>query len=399
MDADASEYRLAARSVFVDPISQVTWFGQDDERKVLHHLRVLEENTRVSYIEVATELLLDPDGFTVANQYRMTWPAVRHICRMICPGLGSVIADLSGYIPRKKNPPSAFYSIEAAVEAYNAVLTRRFDFIAQGTRMLINDAGRHIDAVVGRTYQRLPNIELFERVSGDLNGTLISASIASRRLHFWRQTYSPAPFDFDQRLGSVRFGVFARNYESGDGSILMCPAIGFGDPVWWAVRPPCPKTRVRHAGASFPAKFQEAVNSLRPKMLWRTILSEALSDLSQTSLGFEERAEFSADNRCVTRLIAEVRTSGLPISFSRRVVRRALYSGGVEPPEYGQLISAKRNLWPLRTRLDLFIALMAEASESDHPWVREKAEKHAYTMLSPTINKELFDVEYDDTPS
>lgn len=385
--------RIIASTLFVDPLSALGWYSSTDEARLENDLRTLEEGTTVEFIETPSELLLDPDGYTLARRYQMTWPAVRNICRMLCPGLGVAIADLSGYIPRKKNPPDTFYSPEAAVEIYNSVVSRRFEFIAQGTRMLIASSRGHVDAIVGKTYQRLPNIELLSRVRSDVPGTFVSASLASRRFHMWRQTYSPITVFDDTRLNPVRLGLFARNYESGDGSIFLCPAVGFGDPVVWIVRPPCSTTRVRHAGAAFPAKFQEAINSLRPKELWRSILAGWVDSLDQDNLGFAIREDYAADSRHFNKLVSEVRSAGLPVTFARRVVRRAVYSGGTTQLEYGRLIGATRHAWPMRTRLDLMISLIAEAAESDHPWVRERAERYAYTLLSRQTNEELFDVE------
>jgi hypothetical protein len=372
----------------------VAWYGEDEIDSLNTALRRQSESTEVDTLEIPTQLMLTPDGTTVAGAHRITWPALRQICRFLCPGLVSVIGDMSGFIPRRRVVEYGYYSPEAAIGVYNQVLTSRFETAIQGNRVILSTDPGRIDAVVGKSYQRLPNDDFLSQVCSDVPGRVISAAFASRRLFLWYQTTTPVSLQIDGQLLAVRGGLFARSYEGGDGALLLCPAIGIGESPAWAVRPVCRKTRVRHVGASFPANFAAAVDACRVVTNFQTLVEERLNVLSRTSLGFSLHQDLSEDTLRASKLTESVRAAKVPPAFARRVVRRALYSGGETHPDPPQLISATRDQWARRTRLSLFLAVIREAADSSHPRIRENAETWAYRMLFDADDSvEVFNVQ------
>lgn len=380
-----------ARQFFVDPTHSLLVYGAEEESTLRDDLAAHESDTVIETVESPSQLLLDQQGRTLADGYSYSWPAFRQASRFFCKGLGAVLSDLSGYAPGKVAKDISFYSINVATELFNRVLAQRFDHCGEGLRLLISTANRRIDAVVGRAYQRISNFEFFERVTGAVYGNLSSAATIGRRLIFYRTTTQAEPISDDPRFATMQFGVMARNNEGGDASMAICPSMRFNGSNW-LVRPGCRVTSIRHAGASFIQKFSAAIESSRPHQAWRDRLAVSFENLQNSSLNFTERTDYATDVHRYRRLVEEVSTAGLTSSFCRRVVRRALASGGVDGLEFGQQLFGTRDRWSTRTKLDMLAALSIEASETDNPGVRERAESRAYRMLCPRIDQEIFHV-------
>lgn len=363
-------------------------FGSDEEGTLTRFLDEVEEGTLTHPIEDPRQILLDHNCRTMEGQSQFTWLAVRQICRVLGAGLGTYITDLAGYRRAPAEDEREFYSDDDAAAVFNMAVRRRFRQELLGFQALRNGSTNTIDAVVGHGYRRMPNRDFLERVREVLAAVdrpiqFHEALVVGRRVTV-RYRFTEPVHQGDDRLSSVHGGFSFANSEVGDGAVRGTPLLWF-DPSGVALMPYNAGCRVAHTGKDFPRRMQRLLDRTLDR--WRlSLLSETIGqhieELAGSNLGFGGADEDADDSR-FRELVSLLRHRHLTQSTARRVLRRAVFSGGREEAPIDLMRSERRRTWGGRTALDVFVAVLRESEATLlNVTARERLEQLAYSMLA-----------------
>jgi len=363
-------------------------FDSGEEDALTRFLDETEENTLTHPIEDPNQVLLDHACRTVDGRDQFTWLAVRQVCRVLGAGLGTYITDLAGYRRAPSDDEREFYSDEDAAAVFNMAVRRRFRQELLGFQAIRNARTGTIDAVVGHGYRRLPNRDFLERVREVLHAVdrpveFHEALVVGRRVTVRYRFVEPI-YEGDDRLLSVHGGFSFANSEVGDGAVRGTPLLWF-DPSGTALMPYNAGCRVAHTGKDFPRRMQRLLDRTLDR--WRlSELSESIGrhveELGNSNLGFGGADEDADDGR-FRELVSQLRHRHLTQSTARRVLRRAVFSGGREEAPIDLMRSERRRTWGGRTALDVFVAVLRESEATLlNVTARERLEQLAYSMLA-----------------
>jgi hypothetical protein len=363
-------------------------FNSGEEAALTRFLDETEENTLTHPIEDPNQVLLDHNCRTVDGQYQFTWLAVRQVSRVLGAGLGTYLTDLAGYRRAPSADDREFYSDEDAAAVFNMAVRRRFRQELLGFQAIRNASTGTIDAVVGHGYRRLPNRDFLERVREVLGAVdrpveFHEALVVGRRVTVRYRFVEPI-YEGDDRLLTVHGGFSFANSEVGDGAVRGTPLLWF-NPSGTALMPYNAGCRVAHTGKDFPRRMQRLLDRTLDR--WRlSELSESIGryveELESANLGFGGVDEDADDGR-FRELVSHLRHRHLTQSTARRVLRRAVFSGGRVEAPIDLMRSERRRTWGGRTALDVFVAVLRESEATLlNVTVRERLEQLAYQMLA-----------------
>lgn len=363
-------------------------FSSDEEALLTRFLDETEEATITHPLEDPRQVILDHNCRTADGQSQFTWLAVRQICRVLGAGLGTYITDLAGYRRAPSDEDREFYSDEDAAAVFNMAVRRRFRRDLLGWQAIRNSRTNVIDAVVGHGYRRMPNRDFLERVREVLAAVdepieFHEALVVGRRVTVRYRFVRPV-YEGDDRLLSVHGGFSFANSEVGDGAVRGTPLLWF-DPSGVALMPYNAGCRVAHTGKDFPRRMQRLLD--RTLERWRTStlagsVGQHVEELAGRNLGFGGADEDADDGR-FRELVSQLRNRHLTQSTARRVLRRAVFSGGREEAPIDLMRSERRRTWGGRTALDVFVAVLRESEATLlNVTARERLEQLAYSMLA-----------------
>lgn len=372
-------------------------FGPDEAAALTAYLDDVEEHTLIYPIEDPRQVSLDPTYRVSEGGGRLSWLAVRQICRTLGAGLGTFLSDLSGHRRAPAADEAEFFSVADAAAVLNLAVRRRFGRGLAGMQAIRNTRTDLVDAVVGRGYRRLPNRDFLERVQDVLEASgqrlrFQEALVVGRRATLRYMHVDPCYAADDDRFTAVHPGFTFSNSEVGDGSVRATPFLWF-DPSGVALMPYNTASRVAHTGRDFPRRMQRLLDKTMERWqgspLFAGGVGPALALMEEHRLGFTGGDE-AADDARFRELASQLRhPAGLSIATARRVLRRALFAGGREEAPADATRAARRQTWGTRSALDVFCAFLRESEETPlHVAARERLEQIAYLMLSGRFRPE-----------
>lgn len=371
-------------------------FGPAEADALLEHLEDVEDHTLTYPIEEPRQVLLDPACTVQDGGGRMSWLAIRQVCRTVGAGLGTYIADLSGHRRAPSPEDAEFFSVADAAAVFNLAVRRRFGRSLAGMQVLRNTRTGVIDAVVGAGYQRLPNRDFLERVKDAIDGSGVrlrfhEAVVVGRRVTLRFVSESSVCESDDDRFLTAHSGFAFSNSEVGDGAVRGTAFLWF-NPTGVALMPYNSGSRVAHTGKDFPKRLQRLLDRTMERWegspLFGLGLRTALALLYQHRLGFTGGDE-DADDARFRAIESQLRHKQLTTVTARRVLRRALFSGGRASVPADTTQAARRASWASRTAMDVCASLMLEAEETPlHVSGRERLEQLAYAMLAGDFRPE-----------
>lgn len=139
--------------------------GAAGEIALIEQLRQGFESLTREPVSHPDDLMLRPNVTVSCGtaSYRFSRDGLHRICRELCPGLASLVQDLSG-VKRDPRRPEQEYDTESASRIFNAVLARRYERLE--SKLLIRDIqAKVIDGIHGRTHHWMPNSQAYESVA------------------------------------------------------------------------------------------------------------------------------------------------------------------------------------------------------------------------------------------
>ena len=137
-------------------------FNKGDHARLVDVLAECERTTDEVFIDADDQLTLSRRAVTTSGD-RISWLAMRQICKILSSGLASSLSDLLGMRrapedidrPTKiKADPDEDFTVGEAASLYNLALKKRFGRL-YGSQAIRNSDTKVIEAVVGSRYRRL----------------------------------------------------------------------------------------------------------------------------------------------------------------------------------------------------------------------------------------------------
>ena len=363
-------------------------FSANQHDRFLSFLESVEKNTIVFQLDSTNQVMLGSDLTTVSVKSRLTWTALRQCCNYLSKSFYTTISDLCGRSFTNKSDMS-MYSNQDAIVVFNTVLKRRFDKGLSGKKIIKNSSSNTIEAVLGDKYRRLSNHLLINKAEHYLKRLgyryeFSQAVISGRRLQARYVFEEPIPlsnFSTNIHFDPVKAGVLFTNSEYGDSSLKMTLFISFGS-LGTTLLPYSASWCLDHKGVNFNDKLNSLLVDIEKK---RTELDEhnieaMLIQLQQSNLGLSGNKE--TDDKWLKTLNKKLSAQKLNSSVVDKVMQRTLFSR----VEEGNVVLArvdKAKVWPDKSALDMFVALLAEGSSSvTNMAVRDNIEQSSFKLLS-----------------
>ena len=344
---------------------QGSLFNKGDYPKLVDVLAECERTTESWFIDDESQLALSRKGTTVGGD-RVSWLAMRQVCKVLSSGLSLSLLDLLGM---KREPedldksyksvadPDEDFSVGEAASLYNLALKKRFGRLF-GFQAIRNSDTKVIEAVVGNRYRRLPNGDFVSAVSSSLEScdvplTFHSASVSGRKISVM---YSADGYD-DSPL---RPGIRLVNSEIGDSAIkaavvVMCEN---GSTMMSAYGK---LSRVSHSGKDLMDKLAKLISSTVDKISHQSLSSSGLAkrieNSSSLSLGFSGNEGDEKRFKEFIEFLTE--RAGLTYFMAKRCL--AMVLTGEEPKINNFAMLERSTTWPKKSAMDLVNAIMQES--------------------------------------
>jgi len=348
----------------------------------------LERTLETHYRNTENVLIADPRSVMlhksglVNGKYKLTVPALSHLCSKLAPGLAHLTRDIAGIggVAAKRTDP------ELAMSILNRVLKLRFDRLA-GCSFILDRNHNRIEGIVGRKYEYFPNLDLFQRAreftaKTHNPATFCEAALYGRRLMLrFLNTNSVFEVTAENRPTERFFGGYHfANSEVGDCSVKAAAVLSREPYISKAISPFIDGGKLPHVkGPKFNQKFQRLLERVRTKVRYATKYKFQVLILMDQKLGLGG-TEDENDKR-LQNIVSQLHRRGLQKGFAESVVSTAIWQGSyavdvIRKDEDNPLAAFER-----RTAFDIFNALTSEAR---HRGIeeRENAEQLAYQMLT-----------------
>ena len=361
-------------------------FSKNEYGKLTDALFDCERSTEVCSIGDESQLALSRKGVTAGGE-KMSWLAVRQVCKILSAGLSASLSDLLGMkrpeatLASSRNiaDPDEDFNVSEAAALYNLVLKKRFGRLF-GCRYLKNTDTKVIESVVGGRYTRISNSDFLSIISSVLEScepkySFHSASVSGRKLCL---TYSKAK----SLPCGLTLGIKIINSEIGDSSIKASIALidGNGNTMTSSYDK---LSRVSHSGRDLSNKVSKLIGDVLEKSEASAYSEEALSlrisEAGSKLLGFTGDNEDSAK---FYRLIDFLNTkNGLTYSMAKRCISATLTGSSADTHNFNMLDRSK--LWPLKSAMSLVFSIMNESriNFADNFYLRDRFEKVAWGIF------------------
>jgi hypothetical protein len=335
-------------------------------------------------IQDARDVLLSPDGSN-RDGYRFTSQALFQLCHTVCPGLYRLILELSG-VHRGDGEPSGDFSQTEAIQTLNKIVTRRCVTRLSGKQLLRDTKSKLIEGLVGSTYQRLTNLELYQRTREAIpEADFYEACLVGRSAMF--RLYKPKDA-FAGVSGYISSpDVFYRgfhfsNNEVGKGAVKAAPFIMRAGGRTCAMAKSVTGSSLRHQGDTFAIKLAKLIESTSREENVPAYYRERISWLRRENLGLGLQ-DNDAEEARRQDLVHFLTRNRMRTTLAVRVVASMLGQGSYDE-EKTPLTQVTRETLRERDEYDLFNAIGREAKRTTIA-VREQAEQVAYALLTGKI--------------
>lgn len=340
-------------------------FNKTENGRLVDVLSDCERTTDCFLIEDEGQLALSRKGLTAAGD-KVSWLAMRQICRLLSAGLAASLSDLLGFRreaedpdkpPRIQADPDEDFTVGEAASLYNLVLRKRFGRLF-GAQAIRNSATNVIEAVVGSRYRRLPNTDFLSAMDSiiptcDVALSFHSASLAGRRLSI---TYSMPGHESCDLCPGLR----VINSEIGDSAIKACVVL-ITSTDSTMISPYGKLGRVTHSGRDLMGKMSQLVTGVSSRLTNQGFSVDSIAGKVRQSkdrlLGF--KGEEGDDQRFKTLLEFLTDRAGLSYTMAKKCISMALV--GDEQQAGSFLFRDKSKSWPAKSVMDLILAIMTES--------------------------------------
>lgn len=344
---------------------QGSLFNKGDYPKLVDVLAECERTTESWFIDDESQLALSRKGTTVGGD-RVSWLAMRQVCKVLSSGLSLSLLDLLGM---KREPedldksyksvadPDEDFSVGEAASLYNLALKKRFGRLF-GFQAIRNSDTKVIEAVVGNRYRRLPNGDFVSAVATTLEScevplTFHSASVSGRKISIM---YSADGYD-DSPL---RPGIRLVNSEIGD-SAIKAAVVAMCENGSTMMSSYGKLSRVSHSGKDLMDKLSRLISSTVDKISHQSLSSSGLAkrieNSSRLSLGFSGNEGDEKRFKEFIEFLTE--RAGLTYFMAKRCL--AMVLTGEEPKINNFAMLERSTTWPKKSAMDLVNAIMQES--------------------------------------
>ena len=340
-------------------------FNKSENGRLVEVLSKCEQSTDSFLIEEEGQLALSRKGVTAGGD-KVSWLAMRQICRVLSAGLSASLSDLLGFRreaedldkpPRIKADPDEDFTVGEAASLYNLVLKKRFGRLF-GSQAIKNSETNVIEAVVGSRYRRLPNSDFLSAVEGiipscDVELSFYSASLSGRKLIL---TYTVPGYS----SCALKPGVRIVNSEVGDSAIKSC-AILMAEGDFTMISPYGKLGRVSHSGRDLMEKLSQLVQGISSKLAESSFSADKLDKKVEQNrlkkLGFNGGEGDAERFKSVLDFLSE--RAGLTYSMAKKCISMALMGDDQKADSF--LYKDKSKEWPSKSYMDLILAIMRES--------------------------------------
>lgn len=369
-------------------------FGPEGQRKLQAYLRKQRADTKSTDVSAKSELLLTERGTVQPlrdREYRYTTPALSKVCQMACSSLFPVIDDVSGQ-SRKLEESTSAYSLQQAVDIFNAVIELRFATRFQGqVKLLWNRGTRRIEGAAGLRYSHLENHQLLELAQSAASAATTAldfheAAVDGRRLLL--RFVQPNPL-FKVRVGDDSepyFGGihFVNSEIAGECSVRAAVLLvrgGHGTSALGSYVNEGSGGRVVHTGRDFQERVQTLMQNVLAQFEKLDAKRKSLQRLVRTPLGLTTTDDKNNRVRAVKRA---VQRAGLKPGLAQRAVESMMYFGSNPPGRRKPVGYVGKKALSERTAYDLYNSLTREALLLPAE-ARESAEQAAFQILTNKV--------------
>lgn len=344
---------------------QGSLFNKGDYPKLVDVLSECERTTESWFIDDEAQLALSRKGTTVGGD-RVSWLAMRQVCKVLSSGLSLSLLDLLGMRrepedldkPYKSEvDPDEDFSVGEAASLYNLALKKRFGRLF-GFQAIRNSDTKVIEAVVGSRYRRLPNGDFVSAVSSSLEScetplTFHSASLSGRKISV---LYSADGYeDFP-----LRPGIRLVNSEIGD-SAIKAAVVVMSENGSTMMSSYGKLNRVSHSGKDLLGKLSKLISSTVDKISNQSLssagLAKRIENSSSLSLGFSGVEGDEKRFKDFIEFLTE--RAGLTYFMAKRCL--AMVLTGSEPKVNNFAMLERSTTWPKKSAMDLISAIMQES--------------------------------------
>lgn len=340
-------------------------FNKSENGRLIDVLSECERTTDCFLVEEESQLALSRKG-TTAGGDKVSWLAMRQICRLLSAGLAASLADLLGFRrepddpdkpPKMKFDPDEDFTVGEAASLYNLVLRKRFGRLF-GSQAIRNSDTNVIEAVVGSRYRRLPNSDFLSAVDSiiptcDVALTFHSAVLSGRKLSI---TYIVPGYEDCPLCPGLR----VVNSEIGDSAIKAC-AILITSTDSTMTSSYGKLGRVAHSGRDLMGKLSQLITGVSSRLSNQMFSVDGLTKKVQQSrlklLGF--KGEEGDENRFKSLIEFLTDRVGLTYSMAKKCISMALI--GDEQQAGSFLVRDRSKSWSSKSVMDLILAVMAES--------------------------------------
>lgn len=372
---------MADPQLFTDP--PLASYTAAQEGAFVAAMTEQDRHTVVVPLDQPEQLLLTPDCRTQKGGFRLGGTAFRQLCRAACPGLSNVVADVAGLRRQRDEADRARFSLADALMVLNTVVRRRFRTDLDGMQAVRDTRTGVIDGLVGRTYRRLPNLELYQRCAEVLRTYRVPVAFHGANLYgryVVLHYQAPAPLFAVAGPGGPdahHAGLYYSNSETGDGSVRAAATLVRAASATKALGHFGRAGRLIHAGKDFARRFEQLLNRAAESRPEPARLRAGAEALLARPLGFGGTED--ADEKRFVDLAQTLQVKGLSAGLAKRAVRAALVQGSFDRATADARYA--RPAWAGRTAYDLYNALTRVACGLPIT-VRERVEQMAYALLT-----------------
>lgn len=365
---------------------QLTVYGPKQVREFARSLEEQDRYTVMAPLDHPEQLLLTPDCRTQKGNFRYSRAAFYRLCRIVCPGLSDVAADVAGLRRRRKDDADRMrFSVSDAVLILNTIVRRRFRTDLEGMQTVRDARTGVIEGIVGRQYRRLSNLEMYNRIDEVLKSykrpvEFYGASLYARCMILHYRDRDPlfvveAPPNFND----VYYGGFYySNSEIGDGSVRATTTVVRAFTDTKALGFFGRAGRLSHAGKDFKRRFERLLDNVVQRRPDVEQLKAGVIRMMDRPLGFGSTDD-AAEERFL-ELERFLRANQMTKCLARRILRGVILQSSFDLSPVADVKYVQRHMWASRTEYDLFNS-MIRVSRDLPITLQESVEQLAYSML------------------
>ena len=342
-------------------------FNSAQYSKLVDFLSDQERITESWLIDDESQLALTRKGKTVGGD-RISWLALRQICKNLSSGLASSLSDLIGLRraaesmdgpARMKADPDDDFTVGEAAALYNLALKKRFGRLF-GFQAVRNTETKIIEAVVGSRYRRISNSEFLSAVSNIIESLDIELQFRSAVLYDRKISITYTLKGYDDC--SLTPGLLVSNSEIGDAAIRATTILTNSEDC--VMSAPFGKLgRVAHSGKDLLGKLSQLITGVSSRLKNNSFSKDSLNDRVESnkakSLGFKGEGEDEERFKQLIEFLTD--RCGMPYITAKKCISKTLAGSDLERGTFSML--ERSTTWPKKSVMCLVEVITKECRD------------------------------------